>query len=110
MKRIALFFAAVFVLAVAAIIVGPSFVDWNVYRDDIARAIGDATGRKVAIGGDLDLAILPNPHLRAHDLRVANIEGAVEPDMLRVSELRLQLAVAPLLRGSLVFTLSLIHI
>lgn len=104
MKKIAAFFAVILLLAVTAILAGPSFVDWNAYRGDVARVMGDATGRKVAIDGDLDLALLPSPHLSANGFRMANVEGAIQPDLLRVSELRLNLAVLPLLRGILEFT------
>ena len=40
-------------LAVAAVLVLPSFIDWNNYRDDIAAQIESATGRRVLIDGDV---------------------------------------------------------
>lgn len=99
MKRAAIFLGVAFALALVTILVAPSFVNWNTYRGQLARAISEAAGREVTIGGDLDLAVLPSPYLSARSVRVANVEGAVEPDMIRMAELRLRLAVAPLLRG-----------
>lgn len=96
------FFTVLFllcVLAVAALLIAPSFIDWNTYRGDLAAMLSRTAGREVSIGGDLQMALLPSPHLNARDVRIANLQGASGPDFLRVGEVRMQIATAPLFSG-----------
>lgn len=104
MKRALLIFAAAVALLLAALLVAPSLVDWNVYRGQIAAALGEATGRQVSIEGDLDLALLPSPRLSVRDLRIASVPGADEADFARVNALSLRVGIAELLRGRLALT------
>lgn len=104
MRKAALGVVAVLVLLVAALLVAPSFIDWNNYRPQIAQKIGEATGREVTLAGPLTLAILPAPTVTARDVRVANVPGAAEPDMIRLAALDLRLALLPLLSGRVVAT------
>lgn len=98
-KKVLLAVLATLLVALAVLLTAPAFIDWNDYRRDVSAVISEATGRHVAIAGDLDLSLLPTPRLSAHRISVASIEGATEPVMLRVGELRMKLAVGPLLRG-----------
>src|SRR5690606_34347973 len=50
--------------------------------------------------GDLNFTVLPNLSLRAEDVRLANVEGAAEPEMARLRALHIELKPWPLLRGS----------
>ena len=104
MKKFFYAIAGLIVVTVALVLVAPSFIDWNRYKGDVAAAVREATGRDLAITGDLDLAFLPTPHLVASDLRLASFAGAAEPDMIRLSGLRLRVALVPLLRGRLAVT------
>ena len=103
-KKVALVLAGLLVLLLAVALAAPSFVDWNAYRGDVELAVQEATGRSLAIDGDLDLAILPTPHLRATGLRFASAGDAKSADLLRAAELRLKIGIRPLLRGRLVVT------
>ena len=49
------------VLVVAAVLIGPSFVDWNAYKEEIASQVERATGRSLTIEGDIKLTIVPAP-------------------------------------------------
>ena len=104
MKKFLYAVAGIFIVLVALALAAPSFVDWNRYKGDVTAAVREATGRDLTIAGDLDLAILPTPHLAASDLRLASFAGAVAPDMMRLSELRLQVAIGPLLQGRIAVT------
>ncbi|MDH3228969.1 MAG: AsmA family protein [Alphaproteobacteria bacterium] len=109
MKKALLVVFAMVLVFLGVLLVAPVFIDWNSYRRDVAAAIADATGREVTIAGDLDLSILPVPRLTARRVSVANIGGATDPEMLRIGELHMELAVAPLLAGRIaVRSLSLI--
>lgn len=60
-------FIVVGVLAIAALAAGfvvPSFVDWSGYRERIEVIGAEVMGTDVAIGGDIDVTLLPQPRLR----------------------------------------------
>lgn len=99
MRKIAFALVGLLVVLVAAILIGPSFIDWNAYKGRIVAAVQDAIGRATAIDGDVSFVVLPAPELRVAGLRIANFDGARSPDMLRLKELRLRLSVAALLEG-----------
>jgi len=84
---------------VAAVLVGPSFLDWNGQKARIASEISRFTGRPLTIAGDMSLTLLPTPRLTATDVRLANIDGASTPSMADVEELEIQIDFWPLLRG-----------
>ena len=90
----------VIVLVAAALIV-PSMIDWNSYKAEIIAQAEQATGRKLSINGDLDLAVLPSPRLSAADVRFANMAGAGEPEMARLKSLSVRVRLAPLLSGKI---------
>ena len=73
------------VVLVAAVLVVPSFIDWNQYKDEIARRAELLTGRELVIGGNVEIALLPAPALVARDVRLANIEGGTAADMVRIA-------------------------
>ncbi len=87
------------VLVVAAALIGPSFVDWNAHKARLAAEVRAATGRDLTIDGDMHLTILPAPALSADQVRFANISGGTEPYMAEVRELRIRIALLPLIQG-----------
>ena len=99
MKKLASAVAGLLAVLVAAVLIGPGFIDWNTYKGQIVAAVQDAIGRAAAIDGDVSFAVLPAPALRAAGVRIANFDGAPTPDMLRLKELRLRLSVGALLEG-----------
>ncbi len=109
MKKALLAALVIVLIVLGTLLVAPAFVDWNSYRQDVAVAIARATGRQVTIAGDLNLSILPLPRLTVKRIGVASIDGAVEPEMLRIGELHMELALAPLIAGRIaVRSLSLV--
>lgn len=99
MKKVLIGLGAVVVLVIVAILVGPSFYDWNSLKPDIAAQAKKLTGRDLAIDGDISLAILPSPRLQAEKVRFANIEGGSVPDMATLDALAVHVALVPLLSG-----------
>ena len=102
MKKILIGFLGVLVLAVAAALIAPSFIDWNAYRAEIAAEVRKVTGRTLSIDGGIDVALLPAPKLTLAKARLSNIEGAADPDMVRLAGLDLRVALWPLLSGKVV--------
>lgn len=89
---------ALAVVVLIAFIV-PSFIDANQYKDTIAEKVQAATGRTLAIEGNIDLAILPAPTLSVYQIRLANLERATSPDMVQLAALRVRIALFPLFSG-----------
>ncbi len=99
MKKLSLSLLGLATVLVAALLIAPSFVDWNAHKGRIAKEIFDLTGRDLAIDGDVSLAILPAPALSAARVRLANIEGGSAPAMVELDALKVRIALLPLLRG-----------
>lgn len=100
-KKLAIAAVAVLVVLVAAVLVGPNFINWNRYKGSFTAAVEEATGPKLAIAGNLNLRLLPQPTLAARDVRLANISGGSQTDMLALSGLQVLLGLGPLLRGEI---------
>lgn len=99
MKKALIGLVGLVVLLLAAVLIAPSFIDWNQYKDEIAAQVKAVTGREIVIAGDIDLALLPVPTLSVEDLRLVNVPGAAVPDMVRLKSLRVRVALAPLFEG-----------
>jgi uncharacterized protein involved in outer membrane biogenesis len=78
---------------------GPSLIDWNIYKGSLARAVQDATGRPLTIAGDLSLEILPRPRLVARKVSLGNAPGGSTRDMVQVGRLEARLSPWLLLIG-----------
>ena len=52
-------------LVVAIVLVGPNFIDWNGYKEEVSRRVKEMTGRDLAINGNIRVAVLPAPALVA---------------------------------------------
>ena len=88
---------------VAAALVGPSFVDWNTQKSRLATEVQKATGRQLTIEGDMSLALLPAPALSANSVSFQNIDGGTEASMIQLEELKVRVALWPLLQGQVQF-------
>lgn len=98
-RKILIAVGAALVLIVAALLIGPSFVDWNRYKPEITQQVAAATGRQLAIDGDISLALLPVPKLSVAGVRFANAEGGSTAEMATLESLDVRVALLPLLSG-----------
>jgi AsmA protein len=87
--------AVVIVLALFALAL-PYFLDVDRYRDTIANAIAAQTGRKVSLG-KLRARILPGVGLTVDSLHIGNPQGFPDGDVLSADEIRVNVALGPLL-------------
>jgi uncharacterized protein involved in outer membrane biogenesis len=101
LKTLLLTLALLLVVVVATVLVVPSFIDWNPYRQQIAARIEAMTRRAVAIDGALSMQVLPSPTLSVEGVRLANIDGGATRDMARIGALKVAVDLAPLLQGEL---------
>lgn len=85
--------------AVLAVLSLPSLTTWDGRKAELAEALQKRLGRPVALDGRLRLSLLPLPHAVVEDVRLANTEGAADPDMLEARRLEMRPAFWPLLTG-----------
>jgi len=98
-KKLFIALLGLIVLLVVAILVGPSFIDWNTQKGRITAEVERLTGRKLTIDGDLSLTILPAPAFSAARVRFANIDGGSAPSMIELESLDVRVALIPLIQG-----------
>ena len=106
--------AIALVALLSAALVGPWFVDWNGQRARIESLLSEASGLDIAVSGDIDVKLLPTPHLYLQGVtaRAQHPRGgsAAEPVLATADMIRVELAVAPLVRGAMRFTdASIVH-
>ncbi|MBS7792447.1 AsmA family protein [Roseococcus sp. SDR] len=75
------------------------FFDADAFRPRVVEAVQRATGREFRIEGRLHLAPALSPTLAAEGLVLANLPGGSAPEMLRIAQAELRLALLPLLSG-----------
>ncbi len=100
MRRLKWVLTGIVVLVVAVVVAGVAILkslDLNQYRDRIAQEIEGATGRKVVIGGPIELEVSFSPALALSDVSLANAPWSSEPRMLAVKRFEVRVALLPLL-------------
>ncbi len=101
MKKILIAIAALVVVVIVAAIAAPFFIPVSVYKNQIEAQAKQATGRTLAIKGDMSLSIFPTVGIEAKDVTFANAQGASTPEMARLKSLKVAVKLMPLLRGGL---------
>jgi len=95
--RLLVTLATLLVLLLGAAFVAPAFMNWNAYRPDIEQAASALLGRKISIIGDIDIALLPEPHL--HAKKVVAEGGLSEAAQMTAEAVDLVLSLQGLLSG-----------
>jgi AsmA protein len=88
--------AVVLVLVAALVAIGLLF-DPNDYKDDITRAVANATGRDVTIAGDLELELFPTVRIAVGAAEISNAPGFGDQPFARIASAGLSVALLPLL-------------
>ena len=102
MRRIWIGIGVLMGLAIILVIAGLIAIwniDWNDYKDPIADAARDATGRRLDLSGDLSLAIGLRPGIAVNAVSFENAEWGSRSDMARIERLIVRLRLIPLLSG-----------
>lgn len=82
-------------------LVGPYFIDWSQHRAAVEKELSAALGRPVVVKGAIKAALLPVPYLKLADVAVGGTDGGAD---LSCEEAKLELSLAPLVRGEIRFT------
>ncbi len=99
MGRFLAAFVTVAILLLSAAFVVPAFVDWNAYRPVIAEAASAALGQKIDVAGDIEIALLPEPHVRAG--KVSALLDAPGNPVLKAEMADISLSLQALFSGTL---------
>jgi AsmA protein len=102
LKWVALVVASLVVLLLIAVLVMVWFVDPNGFKPRIEAAVRDATGRDLALVGDIKLGFFPWLSLRAGEGHFGNAQGFGSEPMVSWKSAQLGAKLFPLLRGELV--------
>jgi uncharacterized protein involved in outer membrane biogenesis len=101
LKKLLYALLAVLFVLVAAVLLLPSLIDWNAYKDQLADQVERATGRDITVDGPVSLALLPSPAFSAQQVTLAGADGDPGQPMARIADLRVQIALTPLLQGNI---------
>ena len=93
LRKLLIGLAGMIVLLVTALLIAPSFIDWNSYKGRITNTIEVATGLSLGIDGNIRLAILPSPRLSASGVRVTGLGNS---DFVQLEELKVRVGIAAL--------------
>ena len=97
LKVLGLVAGAIVALVVAITFVLAFFIDPNDYKDQIAQAVGDATGRTLTLEGNLELEVFPRLRIAVGRAELSNAAGFNAAPFAEISSARLQLQLLPLL-------------
>src|ERR1700680_532425 len=87
-----------FVVLLLAVLAVPYFLNVDRYRDTIADAIAKQTGRKVTVGA-IHARLFPGAGVTVSELHIGNPAGFPTGDLVGADEIRVNVALAPLLHG-----------
>jgi uncharacterized protein involved in outer membrane biogenesis len=99
MKKVLWVVGGLIGLLIVVALAAPFFIDLNDYKAEIAAEAKKATGRDLAIDGDISLSILPSPGVTVSGIRFGNAPGGSTPDMATLESARVKVALMPLLSG-----------
>ncbi len=89
---------AILIAAAAALLLS---IDVNSYRDEIVAEFRKATGRDLAIGGDIGLSISLAPAIAVERATVANAGWGSRPAMVTLERAEAEVELLPLLAGDI---------
>lgn len=104
MRRLKWVIVGLFAVAVALLVAAYAIIT-NYPVEDLKALIQDevrkATGRELAIEGDLEMQVLPSPAIVMNGVRLQNAGWGATPDMLTVGRVEAEVAFWPLIDGDI---------
>lgn len=102
MKKFLIALGVIVVLLIAALLIIPSLIPVETYKEQIAEQVREMTGREFAINGEVSVSLLPNVALEVHDVVFGNVAGARTKNMVSLKTLEIDVKLFPLISGELV--------
>nr|VFJ53901.1 MAG: AsmA protein [Candidatus Kentron sp. DK] len=109
LKTIGIIIGVVLVLFVAIAIVVPIYFHPNDYKDEIAAAVQEKTGRELRIEGDIVLSVFPWLAVELGKLELGNAPGFPEEDFARLEKMEIGVKLLPLLSKRLEMRTVTVH-
>lgn len=100
MRKLVYVLLAFVVLVIGAAVLAPILIPTDMIKSRVASAVERATGRAFAIDGPVSVSVIPAIAVEAERVRLANVEGASEADMVSLGALEIELQLLPLITGS----------
>ncbi|MGD1933272.1 MAG: AsmA family protein [Candidatus Phaeomarinobacter sp.] len=100
MRALLYFIVAIVILVGGAVFLAPMFISADLVKQEVEAAVESATGRKLTIAGDVSISAWPALAANIGDVTFANAPGAQTENMATMKELRAELAIMPLLSGT----------
>ena len=97
LKWILVGLAGLVALIVIAVVLISLLVDPNDYKDNIAKAVNNATGRTLAIDGSLELSVFPWLGVSLPGMTLSNARGFGDMPFARISGARVGVKLMPLI-------------
>ena len=88
-------------LLLLALVVLPSLIDPNNYKDEIVSSLSEETGHQIQIDGELKLSVFPWLGIETSGVSVSNPPGFGEQPLAKVRELGLKVRLMPLFSNRL---------
>ncbi len=98
MRKLIVGLGLIAALIVAVMVILPKFIDPNQYKSQITSLVKEYTGRDLAIEGNIGLSIFPSITLEVNDVRLSNVAGAKQKDMVSVKQLRVDVGLQALMQ------------
>lgn len=95
--RFILGFFVILVLLVGGLLVAPSFINWDQYKDKGLAQVKALTGYDINIAGDFKVGFLPAPHVRVGGVSIINSAVSKDP-LAKFEDLSVGVALAPLFK------------
>jgi AsmA protein len=102
MKKTLIVIGAVVGLVIVALLVAPALIPVDTYKSELLAQVEKATGRKARIDGDFSISLFPTVQFTAGKVSLANAKGGKAATMVSLDKLNVQVAVLPLLSGTVV--------
>ena len=97
MKLLGIVVGAVLILFIAAMLGLTIFFDPNDYKDEIAAAVEQSTGRQLTLEGDLELDVFPGVRIALGEAELSNAAGFGDEPFARIAGAGLSVGLLPLL-------------
>ncbi len=102
-KKIFIAVALLILIVITGLYAFLIFYDFNKFKPAIAKVVTDATGRELAIAGNIEFEIGIRPTLIVEDVSFQNSAWSSTPDLAQVKKMEIQIAVLPLAIGKFDF-------
>jgi uncharacterized protein involved in outer membrane biogenesis len=92
----------VFVLVMAVMVIGYAILssyDFNNFKPQIAQAVKGATGRELALAGDIKLGIGLRPVLMVENVSFQNASWGSRPELAKIKRLQIEVSLIALMTG-----------